>query len=237
MKALLSALLSSFLCWFTVLPAREVPVQVETQLIALSLYDAVDGLYMWDGEKPVPFHAAVTDMRQPIPYKGPSRLVLHDTPEAFLVEEPEQVPPPVAVVELPENAERVLLLCLKRESQPLRIVAYPVSFDSIQPGDYRFFNFASTPIRILLGDKNLTLNSGTVGTLTADSWRKDRKDLPIKLAAPVNGEVRMVKSTIWGHQPQKRYFVLIFDGSHISRPVVVRRVHDREPPPPPVEDE
>lgn len=212
-------------------------VGLRTEIITLSVDDAVGGLYFWNGEKPVEFRSVGGGLGPPMSYRGPRDLQLFDSPEATM---PASLAPggavstatPVASVQLPEGAGRVLLLTRKQADGPLRLLAFPASFNEIQTGDYRFFNFSSHDVRILLDDETELLPSGQGKTFSNRTWQRNRKDLDIQLGATIDGQMRLVFSSVWGHNPDLRYFVMIFDGVHISSPLILRKVHDRLPPPP-----
>lgn len=214
--------------------------QVNTELIALSLHDPVEGLYYLSGDELKKFRSGIVGMGTPMPYKGPNRLRLYREPPLPPTptpgEEPPPPPRPVADVELPENQGRVFLLLTQREGEPLRIRPFPASFDTVDAGSYRVFNFASTPVRVLLGNESLSLKSLSRGMLVNPAWREDRQDLQAILGTPVEGRMKVVYSRVWGHDPERRYFLFIFDGGHASSPLRIRKVYDRRPPTPDTEE-
>ncbi|MDA3875411.1 MAG: hypothetical protein PF795_15800 [Kiritimatiellae bacterium] len=209
--------------------------QVDTELIALSLHEPVEGLYYLSGDELKKFRSGITGMGIPMPYKGsnPLRLYLEPPlpPSPQPGVEPPTPPQPIAEVVLPENQGRVFLLMEQREGEPLRIRPFPASFDSVGSGSYRVFNFASIPVSILLHDTTLRLDSRTRGILFNPAWREGRQDLLAVLGIAVEDRMKVVYSRVWGHDPDRRYFVFIFDGDHSSSPLRIRKVYDRQPPP------
>lgn len=198
--------------------------ELRTEFLALSIHEPVDGLYYWHNGQARPFSGSIAGLGQPNPYHGPSRLVLHRNPNAFLEDPPET--PPIATVDLPDDANRILLLLFKREGQPLRVAAFPVDTDSLRPGDYRVFNLSSTTVLLALDEEILTLRSGENGLLSNPEWNQAVTDIPVQVGLSIGQRPRLVYSSIWGHYPGRRNFVFLFDGARRSNPIVFRRMHD-----------
>src|SRR5690606_11276359 len=114
---------------------------------------------------------------------------------------------------------RVFLLLEQREGEPLSVRSFPASFDSVGAGSYRVFNFASIPVTMLLQETTLRLDSRTQGVLLNPAWRESRQDLLAVLGISVDDRMKVVYSHVWGHDPDRRYFVFIFDGGHSSSPL------------------
>lgn len=206
--------------------AREPESMVKTEIVTLALHDAVDGLFMWNGEKVVPFRSVPGGISPPVAYTGPATLVLHKTPGGFLNPDPPVAP--VTTVPLPEGADRVLILVNKTGQGPLRLRALAVPFDSFRNGDYRVLNFSNREVRIRLGNENLTIPSGRSETLVNESWRTTTQDLNVMVGAQAGSEMK-VYTSVWGHRNSRRTFLFIFDGETPEDPVMIRRVHDRAP--------
>lgn len=208
---------------------------INTELIALSIHEPIEGLYYLSGGELKKFRSGITGMGMPMPYKGPNPLRLYQEPPQPPTPMPGEVPPPlpqpVAEVVLPENQGRVFLLLVQRAGEPLNINAFPASFETVSAGSYRVFNFASTSVSMLLGDTSLRLSPRTQGILFDRTWIEGRQDLLAVLGMSVQDRMKVVYSRVWGHDPERRYFIFIFDGGHPSSPLRIRKVYDRQPPP------
>ncbi len=200
--------------------AEDVPF-VRTELLAISIHEAVEGHFVRNGEQMSPFRASVTGLGPPIPYHGPPRLSL-------MPPKPDAEAPwlPVAQVVLPEGSDRVLLVYLTPEDQAPRLLAYDLSASNVPAGDYLFFNFAKQDVRIMLGEDVFPMRPGQIHQVGHPEWRKDNTDLTIRLAIHAGDKPRLVFSSVWGHHPTRKNMVFLFDGQHASMPVVLRKIHD-----------
>jgi len=199
-------------------------VEVQTELLTIALDEGVDDLHFFDGKAIVPFSANLTGFSQPFPYKGPRKLILRATIDEFSAGPP--LPVPVAAVDLPPNANRVLLCCLKSQDGPLRIIAYNISSTGSQAGDYRFFNFSSKPLSVILGEQSFALQSKGDRIVTDSAWRDEVLDLPMRVASMEENKPRLAYSSVWGHRPGRRNFVFMSDGGHPSKPIAISRFFD-----------
>jgi hypothetical protein len=208
---------------------------VQTEILTIALDEAVDELYFFDGKSVVPFQANITGLSQPIAYKGPQKLVLRASIAEFTAKPP--LPPPVASVDLPLNANRVLLCCLKSQDSPLKIVAYNIASTGSRAGDYRFFNFSSKTLSVILGEKSFALEPKLDKIVSNSAWQEDVLDLPMQVASVENNKPQLVYSSVWGHRPGRRNFIFLFDGQHASKPIGICRFFDipspvKKPPAP-----
>jgi len=203
-------------------PAQE--TAVKTELLTIALDEAVDGLLFFDSKAVVPFQANITGLSQPITYIGPSRFILRSTEAEFTAKPP--LPPPAAFVDLPLNATRVLLCCLKSANTPLKIVAYDISSTGSRAGDYRFFNFSKQALSVNIGEKSFAIESRIDRNVSESSWQNDVLDLPMQVASVKDGKAQLVYSSVWGHRPGRRNFIFMFDGSHPSKPINICRFFD-----------
>jgi len=210
-------------------------VLLDTELIALSIHEPVEGLYYISGNEIKIFRSGMIGMGLPMPYSGPNPLRLYREPPPLPDEETgsTELPTlsPIVEVILPENHDRVFLLLEQKPGEHMSIRAIPVSFDRMSAGSYLVFNFASASVGMLLEENLLSLKPRTMGLLTRDNWREGRQDLLSVIALRDEDRMRAVYSRVWGHDPERRYFVFIFDGSHPSSPLRIRKVYDRLPSP------
>lgn len=202
--------------------AQEPPIK--TEILTIALDEAVDGLFYYDGKAVIPFQANITGLSQPATYVGPRRFILRATEAEFTAKPP--LPAPAAFVDVPLNATRVLLCCLKSENTALKIVAYDISSTGSRAGDYRFFNFSKQILSVKLGDKAFALKPSLDKNLSNPSWQDEVLDIPIQVATVQDRKAQLVYSSVWGHRPGRRNFVFMFDGSHPSKPISICRFFD-----------
>lgn len=207
----------------TLLRGQEVP-WVRTELKVLAVGEALEGFRVQQGEGFSELNAGLVGLGPPVAYYGPARLLLWPPAEEGV----EAVP--VADVDLPAGARRVLLLCLQGEDQRLRLIALDISGSRMAGGDYFFLNVSSQAVGVMLGGESVALQPGQTRMLRHRDWRSGAADLTIRVGQLRGEESRLVFSSIWGHHPDRRNYVLVMDGPHASMPVVLRKVHDRMPP-------
>ena len=215
------------LCLASLPGTAQEPVLLRTEIVTLALQDPVEGLFLWDGKKAVPFRAVPGGISLPVPYLGPANLVLRESAAAFL--DNEAPPPPVAVAPLPLNADRVLGLAKKSEGHPLQLQVIPVPMDHFRNGDYRFLNYSSREVRIRLGDVSRTLASGHSEIISSPTLQAASQDVNIAVGSVTDGDMK-VYASVWGHSPKRRTFIFLFDVETPDSPVIIRRVHDRGAP-------
>jgi hypothetical protein len=196
----------------------------------LAIHQPLQGLFFRNGDHAVALEGSLVGLGIPIPYRGPQRLLLYETAAASMENPPSM--PPKLFVDLPADADRVLLLAFHPEGQPLRLVAYGVPSDGLRPGDYRFFNFSKQDVAVRLGEMQFHLPRGADHIVSNRDWQGEYPDLNIQLAADYQGSPKLVFSSVWGHHPEHRSFVFLFDGSHPSMPIVMRKMSDQLPPSP-----
>ena len=210
-----------------ILSGQQQEPQISTEFLTIALDEPVADLFFKSGETVSPFEANQTGLGQPVSYKGPKRLALRTTAAEFSLKPP--LPPPAASVMLPATADRVLLACVKSADNPMRIAAYDISSTGSKAGDYRFFNFCSRTLSLIVGSEKFTLAPGKDGIASSQAWREAVLDLPMRVATVEDGKAKLVYSSVWGHRPGRRNFVFMFDGRHPSKPVSISRFFDIPP--------
>lgn len=208
-------------------PAQEQEPQITTEFLTIALDEPVADLFYKTAETVSPFEANLTGLGQPNPYKGPRRFQLRKSAAEFSLKPP--LPPPAASVMLPATADRVLLACVKSAENPLRIAAYDISSTGSKAGDYRFFNFCSRPLSLIIGGEKFILEPGKDRIASSQAWRESVLDLPVQVAKIEENKAKLVYSSVWGHRPGRRNFIFMFDGKHPSKPVAISRFFDIPP--------
>jgi hypothetical protein len=108
-------------------------------------------------------------------------------------------------------------------------MALDISSQRVEAGDYVFFNFSTNPVGVMLGENTFPMATGQIRMISKTEWRENSADLKIRVGVRLGEETRMVFSSIWGHHPDRRNYVFLFDGHHASMPAVMRKTHDRAP--------
>lgn len=200
---------------------------ISTEFLTIALDEPVADLYYKSADKISPFAADLTGLSQPNPYKGPKQFILRKSEAEFALKPP--LPSPAASVTLPTTADRVLLACVKSQDKPLRIAAYDISSKGSKAGDYRFFNFCTKTLSVIIGSERFTIDPGKDRVVSSQAWRESVLDLPMQVAKVEANKAKLVYSTVWGHRPGRRNFIFMFDGRHPSKPVSISRFFDIPP--------
>lgn len=200
---------------------------ITTEFLTIALDAPVSDLFYKNAESVSRFEANLTGLGQPNPYKGPRRFVLRTSAAEFSLKPP--LPPPAASVMLPATADRVLLACVQSTEGPLRIAAYDISSSGSKAGDYRFFNFGTKTLSLIIGGEKFTLNPGKDRVVSSQAWRESVLDLPMQVAKIEENKAKLAYSSVWGHRPGRRNFIFMFDGRHPSKPVAISRFFDIPP--------
>ncbi|WFB36838.1 hypothetical protein P3T73_03555 [Kiritimatiellota bacterium B12222] len=205
---------------------EEAPPQVKTEILSLSLFQPVSGLFLFNGEEVVPFKSVPRGFGIPIPYEGPASVPFYRDEKAFL---PEAVPTqPDATVTLPLQSDRVLILTGNATSVPLPLKAIPIDTQKIRNGDYLIVNLSRRPVAFVIGGKQIKVAAGKIGFLTDPAWKEGILDLPVYMGYQSEGEMKTY-SSVWGHRPTRRNFVFIFDRDQTDAAPELRRIYDTVP--------
>ncbi|MGE9268341.1 MAG: hypothetical protein ACQKBY_09610 [Verrucomicrobiales bacterium] len=187
---------------------------VKTELVTVCVSESFGDLFIKSGEEVRRFGANRTGFSLPMAYVGPRVLQVHDAKEDFEPVEGAAPPKPVGAVNLPTGCDRVLLICARDAEGGLKMKALDIDRGKMKGGDYRFFNMSSKPLAVVFGAEKLGLKPGQDLVVTKAAWREEVLDIPVQMAIPDDkaGKMRRVYSSIWGHRPGKRNFIMIMDG-------------------------
>lgn len=138
-------------------------------------------------------------------YRGDEILEFHDDPLDF--DDPLAVP--VASVTLPTDVSRVMLVG-RQVGTTITITPYDVSSDTLEPGDYQFFNFSSVPLQFVYDGQAVNVGVGQMGAfLSGASWRTGPSTLSFALyRTDTNALIKMNPTE---HYPEKRNILFIYD--------------------------
>lgn len=198
---------------------------IKTRLLTIALDQALENVFFMNAGKVEPFTSDRSGLGTPFAYTGPRELVLRATADEFAAQPP--VPAPLASVSLPASAELVLLVSGKGAGDKLKLTAYDVSAGGFRAGDYRVFNFSEKTVSLILGRAKFALKPGEDFVVSDVALQDQALDVVVQIAQVENGAPKKVYGSAWGHQPVKRHFVFLFDGSHPTRPIAIRRFSDR----------
>lgn len=207
------------------LPAPGQTAPVKTRMLTLSLDQQLENVFFMNAGKVVPFNADRTGLGSPFDYTGTRQFILRASAEEFTTEPP--LPPPLAAVPLPEGAKLVLLVCSRSPDDKIKLAAYDVSIDGFRAGDYKVFNFSRKTVSLIFGRSKFALKPGENKIVSDPALQNKALDVAVQIAQVEGGKPKRVYASAWGHQPVKRNYVFLFDGSHPTRPIAIRRFSDR----------
>ncbi|MEO5715305.1 MAG: hypothetical protein ABIT37_17640 [Luteolibacter sp.] len=177
------------------------------------------------------FTASAGNLGTPILYTGPQNFLIRSSKEEFsLPEDQLKLKVPLASVTLPPNADTVLLICVADEAGKARLLAYDVSSESLTRGSYRVFNFSSKSLSVILGEQRFTVAPRSDKSVSDPSWHKETLALTLQIATITDDKATLVYSNFWEHYPQRRSLLFLFDGHHVSDPVIFSSFDVDSPP-------
>jgi len=202
---------------------------VTKEILTVCVNGQMDGLYYRSGNDVYRLRAFQTGIGAPILYKGTNPLYLYAKPSDLLPpKKGEIVPKPVAKVTFPSD-KRVLLIFKKgmKNKSKISVSAFGASTDSLQAGDYRIYNFSQQNIYTMMGKKKVKILPRKHTVLSSSQWRQGIMDLEVRFGIESKKSVKKVYSSVWGHRPQKRHFLFVFDRPNSpNRPLDIRRYYD-----------
>jgi hypothetical protein len=209
------------------LHAAEEDPGIRTDLLSVCVNGEVENYHYLNNGKAAVLDASMAGMGSPITYRGSRRL-------AFFKHAADLKPAPdgpqrkaICEVLLPQENRVLLIFTFAGENNTKPAVrAVGVSTDGMKPGDYRVFNFSRQDVGVIFGERKVGLASGKDTTLTTPEWRSAVSDIGVQIAISRDKTVRRVYSSMWGHRPERRMFVFLFDSSDPNRPIEVRKTYD-----------
>jgi hypothetical protein len=129
----------------------------------------------------------------------------------------------------------VLLACLKRADEPVKIIAFDIGNARIGAGEYRFFNFSRSGIAVNFGGKKFAVKPGEEKLVSDAKWKREVTEIDLVMAIVKDGKTKPVYSSQWGNRPGRRNYIFMFDGPQAYKPIRICRFFD-VPPADPVND-
>ena len=197
---------------------------IKTRIVTLALDIPVENAFFLNAGKAQAFMADPSGLGEPLEYTGPRQFILRSSAEEFAAQPP--LPSPLASVSLPEPSGLVMLVAGRAPDNKIKLSAYDVSAEGFHAGDYQVFNFSDKIVSLILGTSKFALKPGEDSRVSNPILRERVLDVVVQIAEIKDGEAKKVYASSWGHQPLKRNFVFLFNGSHPSRPIEIRRFAD-----------
>ena len=224
-------LLAAFL---PLLPVGAEEKKIKTSLLAHSPFGLPEGFtaFYQSGDEVRGFTATSASVGVPTPYQGPQRLVFRATKEEFAMPDAERAArAPLGFVDLPEDADMVLIIAARDPRlDRVRFRAYDISTNTLDPGGYRVFNFSQKNVLLSLGGNQLRMAPGSDQGIKGTVLGNAVTALPLVIATQTDGNIQPAYSSFWEHYPKRRNLFFIFDGKHVSEPVVFSSFNAGEPP-------
>ncbi len=148
----------------------------------------------------------------PVGYKGPASLEFFRVPPPVTPVAKEFAPDPIAIVNLPANASRVLLLFIPQPAPPdkpnlvWRVEVIPDSLTDLPLGNYMLLNATQKKLLGSYSDRSFELVPGTPMLRKLD-WPSG-VDLEWRFWEADN-TARPVHTSLWRHKQDGRYIIFI----------------------------
>jgi hypothetical protein len=233
MKSLLTSRLLMVLCVFVPQARAQEEPMLQTELLALALGEPMGELYFQSEGKVQTLNFGMAGLGRPVSYQGSAHLGLCLTREkAALVLPPEsqELPPADHRIPLHPPADRILILGHKQEGRETSFRVLPLPTQTFRPGQFLFFNLSGHTLRIRLGTDLLSLDPGRRSFLQPAPPSGEDPDLDVRIVTEIDGELKLVYSSVIPLDPTKRTLIFFFNGRHPSMPLQLRFLHDRVPP-------
>ena len=215
----------AFLFFVSFAQAQE-GTRIKTKLFTFALGELPSGFkaFFKTGEEILEFSAGEGGLSAPINYAGPPVFVLRESREAFSAPPKGQDPqPPLAWVNLPLNADNILVIATLTEDGKIRLLAYNISTRELAPGDYKFFNFSTNTLSFIFDSQKFTMAPGTDRLVKDPEWQRAGKGFTNKIAiVDANNKAKLAYSSLWEHYPAGRSLMLVFNGNRPSQKVTFR---------------
>lgn len=200
-----------------------------TKLMSLAFSGAHPNFFYRSSGKIVEMDISRYEMGAPVEYRGPRNLFLYK--DKTLLEnlaKGDPLPKPDLFIVLPTKAETVLLGFSKGEGEEApKVEAFGLSKSRLKGGDYIIMNYSSKNVFAILNGKKVGIKKGGKGEIrNLGNLREKVQDMDIKFGLRSGNSIKTVYSSLWGHRPERRTFVLIFDRGNKYNPLEVRMFYD-----------
>ncbi|MGJ8642081.1 MAG: hypothetical protein ACSHX9_01630 [Luteolibacter sp.] len=208
---------------------QSAPETIKTELLTLSLNGVVPGYFYRNGKQVVKLTASTDGISPPVYYVGPRQLLLYEN-EADLGPPPEgeEPPKPAFNVAIAKGSDRTLMVFAfaNKEKKRPSLKSYSIDDDTLKGGDYRIFNASTAVVYAIFNDKKVAVPPAKEGVVKAAGWGDRILDLNVNFGLKIGEEIKPVYSSVWGHRPERRSFIFVFQGSDKYRPLTIRKFYD-----------
>lgn len=215
---ILSASLLAFALLAPVVRAQDATLKTTLVTYAPGMLPAGMTAFFQNGGEILPFSANPGGLGDPIKYQGPKRFVLRESIAEFGLP-PEKMKPPIAVIDLPERCNNILLLAADAGGGKLRLIPYDVAAGNLKPGEYKVFNFSHSVVSMVMGPQKFTIKPAENLMVRDPGWVGEPKAFTLKIFVNKDGKVEKVNETMWEHYPQNRNVIFLFNGRRIGEPI------------------
>jgi len=156
-----------------------------------------------------------------ISYKGSSHLLFypHSSDSQFTEQKP------LAFVDIPQDANDVLLLFVKQQSDsgfPYKVFVIEEQKEALLPGVVKVFNFTSTSLAIKLEKEKFIVKSGDSHMINGLSGNGLKQFA--KIAKVEADEVHLLHSSFWNLESDSRLLVIITDHPRFRGDIYLRKI-------------
>lgn len=177
--------------------------------------------YFKTGGEVLMFRASDGTLGVPIRYEGPRKFSLLESEAAFGPAPAGQEPkPPLASIDLPENADNVLVLAVPTATgNKVALLAYDISAGTLPKGEYRVFNFSHSVLSMIFGSQKFVLPPGHDTVVKDSAWHEKIMTFPIRIATVKENVAKPVYSNFWEHNPSSRTLLFLFNGNRPAQAI------------------
>lgn len=192
-------------------------------LTTLAWGNSAGPYYYLNGGKVEELRAYSRGISRPVRYQGPRTigLYLSEAAPALPVEER---PPPDAVVTIPVELHRALLLFIKQGDGSTRVRVFDANVQNFPAGSYRFVNLSDKTVVLALGDEPelTTLLPKAVTLVRKPPLSGSRLNVNVQMAqSGPEGNPQLIYRSLWGYRENRRVMVFVVPGENPNVPVKV----------------
>ena len=204
--------------------------EITTELVTLALGRGVPAYYYGDRKDVVKLETSTRGIGAPVTYRGPTDLLLYLEPSGPNGGDGKGLKPkPALTVSLPTGQNRILLIFTTSrtgQGSQTKVRALGIATDKMKSGDYRIYNFARKGVYVVMNKAKAIIQPGKSADITSTSLQSDIQDMVVRFGLKDGDGLRQVYSSAWGHRPERRSFLFIFDRDDKYSPFEIRRYHD-----------
>ncbi|MEP4079535.1 hypothetical protein [Haloferula sp.] len=204
---------------------------VKTELMTLCFNGIVPSYYYMNGKKIMELTAHSQGISPPVFYSGSPVIALYGNKgDLESIKSGEDPPKPQMSARIPTGSDRVLLVFAytDKEKKDPKLRAYGIDDSTLKEGDYRVFNLSKKKIYAVLNDKKsaVAVSSNKQGTIRSGAWGKKAGAVQAQFGIQDGKKIKRAYSSVWGHRPERRSFVFVFDNGDRVKPLNIRSFYD-----------